>query len=108
VVGGLAGKDFAEGVNPTIEDEYWKSQYTREPYVEPGMTFEDYRPAYRLGYEIFPKHREHYDVAEEEMKKSWDQAKGQSRLDWEKAKHAARASYARVAYANTKTVRMGV
>lgn len=106
-VGGLAGKDFAEGVNPTIEDQYWMHNYHRESYVEPGMTYEDYGPAYRLGYHTFPRHRDQYDKAEEEMKQAWDSVKGRSRLDWEKARHAAHAGYHRVA-TNADTVRIGV
>lgn len=107
-LGGLAGKDFAEGVNPTVEDEYWMKNYHRESYIQPGMTYEDYRPAYRVGYQTYPQHRDNPALAEEEMRQAWDKNKGLSRLEWEHARHAARAGYDRVAIANTDTVRIGV
>src|SRR5690606_33322823 len=51
VAGGLAGKATAEAIDPTVEEEYWRSHYTSEPYYESGRSYEDYAPAYRTGYE---------------------------------------------------------
>src|SRR5215204_5808088 len=46
VAGGLAGKGAAEAVNPTAEDEYWRTNYTSRPYYENSYTYDDdYRPA---------------------------------------------------------------
>ena len=36
VAGGLAGKGAAEAVNPTVEDEYWRDNYTTRPYATAG------------------------------------------------------------------------
>ena len=41
-VGGLVGKGVAESVNPTLEDEYWRKNYSTRPYVSAGETYEEY------------------------------------------------------------------
>src|SRR5688500_4518240 len=51
IVGGLAGKAVAEHFDPTAEDAYWRQNYEREPYYQKGMSYDDYSPAYQLGYE---------------------------------------------------------
>src|SRR5688572_14728312 len=51
IAGGLAGKGAAEAVNPTAEDEYWRTNYASRPYFESSYTYdEDYRPAYEYGW----------------------------------------------------------
>src|SRR3954467_8263262 len=51
IVGGLAGKGIAEAVNPTAERDYWTKNYNQESYYQTGHTWDDYDPAYRVGYE---------------------------------------------------------
>src|SRR5436190_24133165 len=34
IAGGFAGKEAAEAVNPTVEDAYWRENYSNEPWVE--------------------------------------------------------------------------
>ena len=51
VAGGLLGKGVAETLDPTVEDEYWRHNYATRPYVETDHSYEDYGPAYRVGYE---------------------------------------------------------
>jgi hypothetical protein len=51
VAGGLAGKAVAEHFDPTVEDTYWRDNFQSQGYYQKGMTYEDYEPAYRLGYE---------------------------------------------------------
>jgi len=112
VVGGMMGHDLAESVNPTMEDAFWRSNYTRETYVEPSMTFNDYGPAYRVGYMGYARHGErhggHFHKAEEDLEKDWNSERGESRLEWSKARHAARAAWLRVETSNVGVQRMGV
>ena len=97
VAGGLAGKAVAEGVNPTVEDEYWRSHYQARPYVEPGFTYEDYRPAYRYGWESSSLYEgRRFDDVEPELERDWEEAKGSSRLTWDKAKSATKDAWHRV------------
>ena len=95
VAGGLAGKGAAEGVNPTAEDTYWRDNYTKTPGYKADYTYDDYAPAYALGYNNarrFPS----YDLAEPHMADEWDRVKGHSRLSWEQAKAASRAAWDKV------------
>ena len=93
----VAGKAAAEHFDPTAEDAYWRVQYTREVYVQPGMTYDDYAPAYRLGYEAhthYPGGR--FEDIEKDLSRDYEKTHGKSRLTWEHAKHAVRAAWERV------------
>ena len=71
VVGGLAGKATAEAVNPTAEEAHWRENYNREPYYEPGRSFDDYGPAYRLGLTGRTRY-EDWDSAEPKLESEWE------------------------------------
>src|SRR6187397_403270 len=43
VAGGLAGKGVAEKIDPTVEDAYWRENYSKRPYVETGATYDAYQ-----------------------------------------------------------------
>ncbi len=97
VVGGLAGKGVAEAVNPTNEDIYWREQYVNEPYYQSKYTYDDYAPAYRLGYGSRADYAgKPYDSIESDLQRKWDSTRGNSRLSWEEAKFATRAGWHRV------------
>jgi hypothetical protein len=97
LAGGLAGKGIAESVNPTVEEDYWRTNYQSRPYVQPGSTFDDYGPAYRYGWEGRGKYAERkWDDVEGDMKRNWDASRGNSKLSWEKAKQASRDAWDRV------------
>ena len=49
VAGAAVGKTTAEAINP--QDAYWRANYLRMPGYIQGYTYDDYLPAYRLGYE---------------------------------------------------------
>lgn len=91
------GKGIAEAIDPTVEDAYWKGNYSSRPYVETNAPFEQYQPAYRAGYEgrtRYPGKR--YEEVESELERDFDRIRGDSRLTWEKAKHATRDAWHRV------------
>jgi len=96
VVGGLAGKGVAEAIDPTVEEAYWRDNYTKRPYVEQGTTYDEYYPAYRYGWESRTKHTDRkFEDVEHDLGRDWDRVKGKSRLTWEKAKHATRDAFHR-------------
>jgi hypothetical protein len=97
VAGGLAGKGIAEKIDPTVEDAYWQTNYTKEAYYEPGYNYTDYQPAYRTGYQGRAKFagRKFNDV-ERDLESSYNSTRGGSKLGWDKAKHASRAAWDRV------------
>ncbi len=100
VVGGLAGKGVAESVDPTAEDAYWRDNYKHESYYDGTSTYDDYAPAYRLGYGTYANHGGgRFEDFESNMQETWMQARGKSHLAWEHARNAARAGWDRVTHA---------
>lgn len=98
VLGGLGGRALAEKIDPTLqaEDDYWRDHYLFETYVEPERSFDDYRLAYRLGYET----RIHYphlsvEQALEALESEYERRKPDAALPWAKARYATRAAWHR-------------
>ena len=103
-MGGLAGGAAAHGVarvvNPAAEEAYWRDSYTLAPGYRAGYTYDDYGPAYRLGYDGYGRHAgRRYDDIESALQADWERVKGQSRLTWEEAKASTRAAWHRVEHA---------
>lgn len=97
VVGGLAGKGVAEGLNPTVEDAYWRDNYNKEPYYVEGRTYDDYAPAYRTGYEARSRYAgRSYDEIESDLERDYYANRGNGRLEWQDARDATRAAWHRV------------
>jgi hypothetical protein len=97
IVGGLAGKGVAELIDPTVEDNYWRDNYRSRPYVTSDASFDDYAPAYRYGYQSFPRYYgRSFDDVEPELSREWDRSRGDSSLTWDRARYAARDSWDRV------------
>jgi len=96
-VGGLGGKAVAESVNPTAEENYWRDNYQQESYYRSGTTFDDYAPAYRLGWDASSRYGDRsFEDIESVMEHDYTTLRGQSRLEWEDAKHATRAAWDRI------------
>lgn len=98
VGGGLIGKGVAEQVNPTVEDEYWRTNYSSRPYVEKSYDYDDYSPAYRTGYEGYSNYGAQgmsYNEAEPHMREDYARLSKKKRLEWEMAKYATRDAWDR-------------
>jgi len=101
VAGGLAGKAVAEHFDPTVEHEYWRSNFRDRPYVRQGETFDEYAPAYQYGWESQSQHQGYrFEDVESDLERDWDRARGKSKLDWARAKSAVRDSWDRVSNRN--------
>ena len=97
VVGGLAGKAVGELVDPTLEDNYWREHYTHEPYSDHGLSYDDYGPAYRTGYEGRGRYPgRSFDDVQNDLQANYERTRGNSRLDWYQGKSAVRAAWDRV------------
>jgi hypothetical protein len=96
VAGGAIGKGTAKLVNPKDEDLYWRDAYRERPYYDSALIYDDYKPAFQLGYrtrESMPGAT--FEQAERRLSQDWAMAKGESRLTWEQAKLAARDAWDR-------------
>lgn len=93
-----AGRGMRERIDAAAEERYWREQYRSQPYYDATLTFDDYLPAYRLGYEGYDRYRgRSFDEVSQELRNEYDAGRGDGRLAWERAKDAVRAAWDRVA-----------
>jgi len=96
IVGGLAGKGVAEAVDPTIEEAYWRENFTTRPYAT-GASFDDYGPAFMYGVDSFKRYPERdFDDVERDLGRDWNGSGSKSNLDWKDARVASRDAWDRL------------
>jgi hypothetical protein len=104
VVGALAGKGIANAVDPAVEDQYWRENYSSRPYVS-GASYDDYGPAYRYGVDAYTRYpNRSFDDVESDLGRDWSTYRGNSSLEWERAKHASRDAWHRVSNAAERAI----
>lgn len=79
-----------------FEDLYWSRNYWKEPYFRPDYDYEDYAPAYCVGYSGCTQYGGRFEDAEKSLCANFVRIKGDSRLGWDEAKEAIRAGWTRV------------
>ena len=97
VAGAAAGKGVAERMDPTVEYDYWRTEYAARPYYDRNYTYDDYAPAYAYGNDVRSRYggRNWDSSLESDIKQGWEAAKANSRLTWEQAKQAVRDAFDR-------------
>ena len=83
-------------INPTSEDAYWQREFSKQPYYRPELSYEDYSPAFRVGYTGPLRRKGSFAALEADLHSDWKQVKGRSRLTWNEAREATRAAWERV------------
>lgn len=86
-------------IDTAREDAYWQGAYCRESYYSPLLDYEDYAPAYCVGYTGFAQYGGTFEDAEKSLVANWVRIKGDSRLPYEQARAAMRAAWDRAALA---------
>ena len=95
VAGGLAGKGAAEAINPTVEDAYWRENYSTRPYASADRGYEYYQPAYRYGWESRAQHGDRqWDEVESDLQREWN-ATRPTKMEWNEARSAVRDAWHR-------------
>lgn len=96
--GGMTGKLVADLVDPQMEDEFWRKNWSDRKYIDGGFTYDqDWGAAYRYGVDAYTRYPDRsYDEIEEDLSAGWADARGESRLDWDRARHATRDAWQRV------------
>ena len=93
----MGSDDVALGpVDPKREDSYWERAFRRERYYRPQFDFEDYAPAYCVGYVGYAQYGGDYADAENSLRANWERIKGDSRLSLSEALAAMRAAWDRM------------
>lgn len=78
------------------EEAYWRRAFDGEPYRLSEYRYEDYAPAYHLGYTTFGRYGTRFEEAESRLASEWDVARGASRLSWQQALPAVRAAWDKI------------
>ena len=86
-------------VRPDLEDAYWQGVYRAQPHYRAGSSYDDYAPAYCVGYIGFAQYGGRYEDAEKSLIANWVRIKGDSRLDIDAAMQAIRAAWDHAALA---------
>jgi hypothetical protein len=96
--GNEATEDIERGgdVHLAQQESHWRSAYASEPYHLADYGFEDYAPAYHLGYTHRRRLGGSFEEAEARLVSEWEYARGASRLSWEQARPAVRAAWERI------------
>ena len=84
-------------IDPRLEDAYWHSVYWAQPYHRGDLDYEDYAPAYCVGYVGFAQYGGSFEDAEKSLCANWLRIKGDSRLTLDQAMPAVRAAWNRMA-----------
>lgn len=80
------------------EDLYWREHYRSRPYYNSDFSYQNYQPAYRIGYEGYAEHVESdepYEKIELKFRRDYENNYGDSGLDWNQAKYAVRDAWNR-------------
>ena len=79
-----------------VEDLYWACNYWKEPYFRADHDYEDYAPAYCVGYSGCAQYGGCWADAETSLIANFIRIKGDSRLTWEEALDPIRSAWSRV------------
>jgi hypothetical protein len=79
------------------EDAYWARSYWKERYYCTDLEYEDYAPAYCVGYIGCAQYGGEFADAERSLCANWERIKSDSRLSLEQAMPAIKAAWDRAA-----------
>jgi len=80
-------------IDPAVEDAYWQSVYWSQPYYRGDYSYDDYAPAYCVGYIGYAQYGGRFADAEKCLCANWVRIKGDSRLTLEDAMAAIQAAW---------------
>ena len=104
IAGGYAGKAVAEEIDPTVEGDYWRSEYPKRKYFDKQYDYDTMAPAYQLGWESRARHRDRtWDEVEPELREGWQRSDRQ--MAWDKARQASRDAWDRIESASANVRR---
>lgn len=77
------------------EDAFWRRNFWQERYYRPDLDFEDYAPAYCVGYTGFAQYGGEFADAQRSLCANWERIKCGSRLSLDEALPAIQAAWDR-------------
>lgn len=76
------------------EDAYWQAQFSRETYYAAGRGYDQYRPAYELGWSAameFPNAQ--FNEVVRHLERQWDSRRATSLLPWREVEDAVKRAW---------------
>lgn len=78
------------------EDAFWHAAFSHEPYYAPGRSYDQYRPAYALGWQAaFHYAATDFSVLESALEQDWQSENTGSLLPWNQVRAATEAAWIR-------------
>ena len=78
------------------EDAFWRDSFAHERYYVPGRSYDQYRPAYALGWQAaFNRPIARFSELEPELERYWESHDTSSLLDWAQVREAVLAAWLR-------------
>jgi hypothetical protein len=83
-------------VDAGAQEAYWRRSYWRERFWRPECGYEDYAPAFCVGYVGHAQYGGTFEDAEKSLCANWERIKGDSPLALDEALLAIRAAWRRM------------
>lgn len=96
---GTGGLAAGEDLDEVAEGDYWRQNFERRPYYEPGHPYEHYEPGYRFGWQSaagFGPEAVEFEDVETELERKWSYELASGEKDWEDVREAVRDAWLRV------------
>jgi hypothetical protein len=94
--GHYAAARAIEAIDDAEHDAYWRHNFERETYCQPGQSYDYYETAFQVGYEGCARYRDMgFDEAEPELQAEYDRRTTPSHPRWHEVRDAARSAWNR-------------
>ena len=81
----------------TVEDEYWRNNYTTRPYIGSDRNYSRWQPGYRYGWESAQRYQgRQWNDVENDLRTDWDRYEHRGTSTWEQIKDAVRDGWNRL------------
>jgi hypothetical protein len=79
------------------EDTYWRSNYSTRPYASGSTNYDQWRGAYRYGFESANRYSgKNWNDVESDLSRGWNSYEHRGSSTWEQVKAAVRDGWERV------------
>jgi hypothetical protein len=95
---GTGGLAAGEDLDEVAEGDYWRQNFRRRPYYQPGTPYEHYEAGYRYGWQRALDETyegRDFDDVESELERSWDALHGENAQEWEEARSVVKDAWHR-------------
>lgn len=94
------GRLWAQASDDTSQDLFWHDHYHLEPYYVNGRGYDQYRPAYELGWKAALQYPGEFEAVMPVLEGLWPERSGGSLLSWRQVCGAVKAGWERMRHAD--------